>query len=275
MITLGTVQTFDYDRVAEPRGLLTSVTDPVGGTMTARYGPDGQLLEQDLPGGVRLAITLDPAGKATARTYTRASDGMLIAASSEVENVRGQTIPTSGPGSNSVFGYDRYGRLTSAQQTASATEFCTGCAYTCDRRSNRTGRASRTGAAPESCPVDGPAETTTHTYDSADRQTDGGYAYNADPVLTASSVRDLWTEVGRWDAVLTELAPVRAALGVPDTPRTGSWWALPPWRTGILGPDPDDRELSEVGRGSVPQRTECAIVRVEQVRMAGEMVVLR
>ena len=37
-------------------------------------------------------------------------------------------------------------------------------------------------------------------------------------VLTASSVRDVWTEVGQWDAVLTELAPVRVALGVADTP---------------------------------------------------------
>ncbi len=45
--------------------------------------------------------------------------------------------------------------------------------------------------------------------------------------------------------------------------------------TGVVGPDPDDHELSLVGRGSGPQRTKCAIVRVEQVRMAGEMVILR
>ncbi|OKI87613.1 hypothetical protein [Micromonospora sp. CB01531] len=44
--------TFTYDRAAEPRGLLTSVTDSIAGTFSAKYSPDGQLTELKYPGGL-------------------------------------------------------------------------------------------------------------------------------------------------------------------------------------------------------------------------------
>ncbi|MGW3961041.1 RICIN domain-containing protein [Amycolatopsis sp. NPDC005003] len=179
--SLGSTQTFTYDRAAEPRGLLTSVTDSVGGTITAKYGPDGQLVEQTLPGGIRLNVTLDPAGDPVARSYTRISDNVLVAASSSVDNVRGQVVRQNGPGSSKTFGYDRWGRLTSTAQVSSATGICTTRAYTYDRRSNRTGKTTKTGSAAGECPgeADPAAATESHAFDSADRITDAGYTYDA------------------------------------------------------------------------------------------------
>jgi YD repeat-containing protein len=66
--------TFGYDRVAEPRGLLTSVTDSIAGTFTARYSPDGQLVEAKYPGGMTRTDTLDASFAPVARVYKRDSD---------------------------------------------------------------------------------------------------------------------------------------------------------------------------------------------------------
>jgi RHS repeat-associated protein len=177
--TLGASQSFTYDRTIEPRGLLTSVTDSVAGTMTARYGPDGQITEQTLPGGVNLTTTQDPAGRITGRTYVRASDNMLIAASTAVDNVRGQTIALNGPGSQKKFGYDRWGRLTTATQLSTATGTCTIRDYAYDRRSNRTAKTTRAGSSAGVCPAAGdPAQSESNTYDSADRISNPGYTYD-------------------------------------------------------------------------------------------------
>jgi len=185
--SLGSTQTFTYDRALEPRGLLTSMTDSVAGTMTARYGPDGQIVEQGLPGGVRLATTQDPAGRITARTYLRASDNMLIAASTGVDNIRGQTVALTGPGSTKTFGYDRWGRLTTATQVSASTGACTIRSYAYDRRSNRTGKTTRAGTSAGTCPGGAdPAQTQTHSYDSADRITDPGYTYDTFGRITAT-----------------------------------------------------------------------------------------
>nr|BFE49907.1 hypothetical protein GCM10017745_33340 [Saccharothrix mutabilis subsp. capreolus] len=52
--------------------------------------------------------------------------------------------------------------------------------YTFDRRTNRTGKSTRTGATGGVCPGDSePAQTQSHTYDSADRLTDAGWVYDA------------------------------------------------------------------------------------------------
>ncbi|WP_285751025.1 RICIN domain-containing protein [Lentzea sp. NBRC 105346] len=186
--SLGTTQTFGYDRVAEPRGLLTSVTDSVGGTITTRYGPDEQIVGMDLPGGVRMDLQLDPAGVPVSRKYSRASDNTLIAASSIVENTQGQWLRHTGPGSDKRFAYDTLGRLTKVSDVSAATGLCTTRVYAFDRRTNRTGKTTRTGASSGECPDDQAqaAATETHTYDSADRMTDAGYVYDAFGRITST-----------------------------------------------------------------------------------------
>jgi RHS repeat-associated protein len=176
--SLGANQVFAYDRAAEPRGLLTSITDSVGGATTARYGPDGQIVGMDLPGGVRMDQQLDPAGVPVARDYRKGD--ALVASSSVVENAQGQWLRHTGPGSDKRFGYDQLGRLTKVEDTSATTGLCTTRTYAFDRRTNRTGKSTRAGTTAGACPGDGePAQTETHTYDSADRLTDAGWVYDA------------------------------------------------------------------------------------------------
>ncbi|WP_143532198.1 RICIN domain-containing protein [Saccharothrix sp. ALI-22-I] len=183
--SLGTNQTFTYDRAAEPRGFVTSVADSVGGSINAHYGPDGQITSLDLPGGVRMDQQFDPAGVPVARTYRK--DGTVIAASAVVENAQGQWLRHTGPGSDKRYSYDDLGRLTRVEDTSAATSACTVRTYAFDRRTNRTGKTTRVGTTAGVCPGDSePAQTESHTYDSADRLTDAGWVYDAFGRITAT-----------------------------------------------------------------------------------------
>ncbi len=159
----------------------------MAGTITARYGPDAQLTGMDLPGGVSLTTTLDPSGQATSRVYQRTTDAALIASSSQVSNIRGQALTQTGPASNKTFGYDRWGRLTSTSDVATADGSCTRRLYAYDRHTNRTSKITQVGTPGNPCPgdVDPITTTETHTYDSADRATDAGYTYDAFGRITA------------------------------------------------------------------------------------------
>ncbi|MFE9588229.1 DNRLRE domain-containing protein [Streptomyces microflavus] len=166
--------TFTYDTAAEPRGLATSVTDSVAGTFGAVYGPDGSVVQEKLPGGYTLRETVDPSGNPSSRTYTRDSDGTLVYADSVSKSVHHQNMSHSG-WSDQTYRYDAAGRLTSVEDTAQT--LCTKRTYTFDKRSNRTSVVSAAGNPGEACPTTG-GTARTHSYDSADRLVDAGYAYD-------------------------------------------------------------------------------------------------
>lgn len=171
--SLGTWQELVYDRGVEPRGFLTSVKDSVAGEITARFGPDGQLVEQVLPGGIRLRVDVDAAGVPVRRTYERASDGAVVAAASVVENAQGQVVSASTPSASSTYGYDRLGRLVSASQAVTGVG-CTTRGYGWDFRANRVHQTTVSAPSGQPCPGgavpgDTGAVTVTSGYDSADR----------------------------------------------------------------------------------------------------------
>ena len=174
-------RTFTYDQDLEPRGFLTSISDSVAGTIEATWGPDGQLQTQALPGGVTLTIGYDPARVPVTRTYTRASDGQVIFTDTVVENHRGQVVTHASSTGTARYGYDRFGRLTSAQDTVTATGVCQVRTYDYDEHTNRISATSATGAAGQPCPSE-PDATTVSTYDSADRLVSGfggdGWVYD-------------------------------------------------------------------------------------------------
>lgn len=66
--SIGTTTSSSSDRSIEPRGFVTSVQDSVAGTLSAVYGPDGQLTSQSLPGGVRLDVGYDANQSPATRT---------------------------------------------------------------------------------------------------------------------------------------------------------------------------------------------------------------
>lgn len=171
--------TFAYDRAAEPRGLLTSVTDNVAGTFSAKYSPDGQLTELKYPGGLtrtdRLNANLEP----VERTFTRDSDGAVVYSESVTENTASQWVNHTYTGGSKAYRYDRLGRLTRAQQDTTMTDGCVTRTYAYDNRTNRIGSSRFVPALDGTCDETGTPVSETHAYDTADRLTDAGYVYDA------------------------------------------------------------------------------------------------
>jgi RHS repeat-associated protein len=178
-------QTLNYDRSLEPRGLLTSIVDSVAGTFTAAYSPDGQLTTVTYPGGLTRHDVLDAAFATVQRVYTRDSDGQVIYAQSVVDNSHGQRVQDVYTGGSRTYGYDRQGRLTSAQEL-DGTGACTTRQYSYDGRTNRTAKSTFNPAADGSCRSDTADVSESHSYDSADRITDAGYTYDAFGRTTAT-----------------------------------------------------------------------------------------
>ncbi|MER5466894.1 DNRLRE domain-containing protein, partial [Streptomyces sp. NPDC002668] len=166
--------TLTYDHAAEPRGLVTKTTDSIAGAFQATYDADGSVATEKLPGGYTLTQNEDTTGSATERTYTRDSDGTIVASDTTTESVHGQVTAHTG-WSDQTYRYDATGRLTTVEDTADT--ICTKRTYTFDNRTNRKTLNKAAGAPGTDCPTSG-GTTTTHTYDSADRLVDTGYTYD-------------------------------------------------------------------------------------------------
>lgn len=177
--------TYTYDRAKDPRGLVTSFTDSVAGTVSATWGPDGQLESETLPGDVRLDIAYDPARVPVRRTYVRSSDDTVIATDSVVENHRGQWTRHNSTSGTRDYTYDRLGRLVGVEDAPTLAGTCTTRSYAYDTHSNRLASGSVTGEEGQACPAVGTAGVTS-TYDSADRlvssSADAGGSWAYDPL---------------------------------------------------------------------------------------------
>ncbi|WP_413230362.1 DNRLRE domain-containing protein [Kitasatospora herbaricolor] len=175
-----TTTTYTYDTAIDPRGLATSTADSVAGTFTARYDGDGTLVTQGLPGGFTMTETRDPAGPATARTYTRDSDATVVVSDRVTTTAQGQWATHAGtPGVTAAqnYTYDGAGRLTQVQDT-SPDAVCTTRSYTYDKNSNRSAQSTAVAGVGLDCTTSG-ATNRTYAYDSADRLVDAGYTYDA------------------------------------------------------------------------------------------------
>jgi RHS repeat-associated protein len=166
--------TYTYDASTEPRGLPVKVTDSVAGTFSATYNADGDVVSESLPGGYTMRQVLDASGEAVQRTYTRDSGGTLVYSDFAARSGAGQVTRHSG-WSDQQYQYDTAGRLKQVDDTASMV--CTVRGYTFDKRANRTGATTTTGTPGDACPTTG-GNSTTSTYDSADRIVDSGYVYD-------------------------------------------------------------------------------------------------
>ncbi|MEU7510957.1 DNRLRE domain-containing protein [Streptomyces sp. NPDC042898] len=191
--------TYTYDRAQEPRGMVTSVTDSVAGTFTAKYDPEGRLVEQTYPGGYVRKDTFNAAGGATGRTYTRTSDGEIVYGQHLDMTTQGAVAADTNSTDSKEYAYDRLGRLTKATQSTAAG--CTTRAYAFDEagrsitgRMNRTSKTVYAAAEDGSCTSTG-GTVTTSSYDSADRLLTDGYTYDAFGRTTATgtgSVNSYW-----------------------------------------------------------------------------------
>ncbi|WP_147427338.1 LamG-like jellyroll fold domain-containing protein [Micromonospora globbae] len=171
--------TFQYDRTVEPRGLMTSSTDSVAGTFTARYSPDGQLVRMTYPGGLTRTDRLNANLKPVERTYTRDSDGEVVFTEAVTENVAGQWVDHAYTGGSKEYGYDRAGRLVRTRHDSPITGGCVTRVYDYDERSNRTSLSRYAPDAEGACQETTVEAQSGHSYDTADRMTDVGYEYDA------------------------------------------------------------------------------------------------
>ncbi|MFE2108123.1 ricin-type beta-trefoil lectin domain protein [Kitasatospora sp. NPDC059463] len=169
--------TYTYDRAKEPRGLVTSVNDSVAGEFTAKYGPDGQLVEQTYPGGIVRKDTTNAVGEETGRTYTRTSDNKVIWAQTTDISTQGQVAKDTSSTATRTYQYDRLGRLVKAEQST-VTTGCVTRQYAFDTHSNRLSKQTSPKGAAGECSTGG-ATAENHSYDSADRLTDAGFTYDA------------------------------------------------------------------------------------------------
>ncbi|MFI7239024.1 DNRLRE domain-containing protein [Streptomyces cyaneofuscatus] len=167
--------TFTYDHNTEPRGMVTRTSDSIAGDFTAAYDQDGSVTTEKLPGGYTLNVTEDTTGTPTSRIYTRDSDGTAVATDTVTESIHGQVTSHQGWGSQE-YDYDRTGRLTGVRDLNE--QGCTRRDYDFDQRANRKALTTTVGAPGAGCPTAGGTNTASHTYDSADRLVDPGYAYD-------------------------------------------------------------------------------------------------
>ncbi|MBO1417463.1 RHS repeat-associated core domain-containing protein [Streptomyces sp. FH025] len=169
--------TYGYDSATEPRGLPTKIVDSVAGTFTATYAANGTVATEHLPGGYTLSQSQDTAGLTVNRTYTKDADGSTVMSDSVTRSVFDQvtTHANSATLNSQKYSYDKAGRLVETQDTAAGV--CTDRAYTLDRHSNRTALTTTTGTGGAPCATTG-GTTVNHSYDTADRIVDAGYAYD-------------------------------------------------------------------------------------------------
>ncbi|MEU7858133.1 phospholipase A2 [Nonomuraea sp. NPDC049141] len=167
--------TYVYDTTADPRGVLTSMTDSVAGTFTAAYNVDGSIVRESLPGGVSYSLTRDPSGAPTSRVYQNAA-GVKLIDDSVTWSVHGQQVTHNGMSAQKIA-YDKLGRIGSVDDTVSGV--CARRAYGYDANSNRTSLTS------SGCDGSG-SVTENHAYDGGDRLADPGYTYDAYGRTTAT-----------------------------------------------------------------------------------------
>lgn len=137
--------------------------------------------------------TYNEVGEATKVEYlktTNCSEHSAPVWFSETRNpsVRGETLSRSNTLASESYAYDSVGRLTEAKETPAA-EGCSVRLYAYDEESNRTSQATRVPGGGGACATEG-GTVLSHTYDSGNRLTDSGVAYDSFGNLTKVPAAD-------------------------------------------------------------------------------------
>jgi len=169
-------QTIRYDSVT---GLPTELEDSAAGIFTAAYDADGNLTERGLPNGLTAKTTYNEVGEAVHLTYTK--QNFCGASCTWLDfglerSIYGQILTEAGTLGTDRFGYDKAGRLTSAQETPQGGS-CTTRTYAYDADSNRKSLTTRAPGLGGVCAESG-GTTKNYTYDGADRLISEGLVYD-------------------------------------------------------------------------------------------------
>ncbi|KUL23947.1 hypothetical protein ADL15_44850 [Actinoplanes awajinensis subsp. mycoplanecinus] len=175
------VTTYTYDSNIEHRGVVTAINAGFGvlSTFSGDYDAAGNLSKQTYPNGMTAAYAYDNLGNATALTYELPAVPGGSAASltfSTANDATGSTVRSQSPLSVQEYVYDNEGRLTSVHDTIDGA--CTTRVYGFSQQSDRTSLATYGADDDGNCQKTTATSTVTSTYDTANRVTNAGYAYD-------------------------------------------------------------------------------------------------
>jgi RHS repeat-associated protein len=189
-------ETIEYN---ETSGLVNGLTYTNGLTkMTfgATYDAEGNMLTETYPNGMTATYTYNQVGKPTSLVYNKTThcteeekEKCKWFKDTIIPSIHGQWIEQTSTLSHQAYTYtyDNAGRLTQVQNTPVGKD-CTTRIYAYDEDGNRTSLVTRESST-ETCATEG-GKTQEHTYDTADRLTDPGIAYNTFGDITTLPAAD-------------------------------------------------------------------------------------
>ncbi len=182
--TEGFSQAYGYNTTTGAMQELTDAatgTDPAAGRFTATYDVEGKMLSETYPNNMTATYAYNPLGQATGIEYVKNADCASKCpetwfSDSVSQSIHGETLAQTSTLAKDSYAYDKDGRLTETQETP-AGKGCLSRLYGYDEEGNRTTLTKRESAT-ETCASEG-GSTEWHTYDTANRPTDPGIAYEA------------------------------------------------------------------------------------------------
>jgi RHS repeat-associated protein len=173
-------RTYTYDGGNERRSLLTQVVDSQAGTIGGSDDADGNLVGQTWGNGITVATGYDETGAQRSISYLQSGCGQsdcTLYSETVHQSAHGQRRDGASTLSSQRYSYDNAGRLTTVNDTVNGA--CTTRVYTLNSATDRTGQTSYSAASDGSCQTSTGAATTAWTYDTADRVSTAGYAYDS------------------------------------------------------------------------------------------------
>lgn len=166
-------QVVNYDSTS---GMPVELEDSAAGKFTASYNADGAIVKRTLPDGLTAETTYDPTGAPSHLSYVKASNcgsSCLWLDFGLERSITGQIRKETGTLGTKHYGYDKAGRLVSADETPNGGQ-CTTRIYSYDADSNRKSLTTRSPGVGGVCASSGGAPQN-YEYDAADRLTGPTY----------------------------------------------------------------------------------------------------
>ncbi|WP_157254935.1 DNRLRE domain-containing protein [Nonomuraea typhae] len=163
----------DAKGLEERRGLLTKMEVSGVGSFGGAYDAQKGLIHQTYPNGLVGTSRFDSTGRQTSLKYSK--DGTPWLQFSVTPDVNSRVSSQSSPAGSQSYSYDAADRLVSVQDRAGG---CVTRMYGFDSNSNRTTLSSYSADSAGQCSTSTTAQTQTYSYDTADRITNTGYAYD-------------------------------------------------------------------------------------------------
>lgn len=148
-------------------------------TFTATYDTEGNMLTESYPNGMNAIRAYNALGTPVALEYkktTHCTEKCAWFSDTVIPTIHDQWFEQTSTLSHQTYAYDAAGRLTQVQNTPTGKN-CTTRIYAYDEDTNRTSLTTREPNSKGECATEG-GTVEKHTYDSADRLTDTGTAYN-------------------------------------------------------------------------------------------------